>query len=90
MRDYNNENKGDPNYLQDLEDAVILTKALYDDAQQSYIDDKIKVSSPDWEDRVDRINLTRLNWLTAKSRIKGLDKESPVVSSQKANLQYFR
>lgn len=80
----------DHNYLQDLEDAVAHTKAIYDDALKQYVDDKTKVSDPDWEDKMDRINLARLNWLTAKSRIKGLDQESPVVESHKVNLQHYK
>lgn len=78
-----------PDYKKDLKDAVIRTKAIYYDLLQQYSDDKTPVSDPDWEKKMDKINLARINWLTAKSRIEGLDKEAKVIEEHKTILIFY-
>mgnify|MGYP000566091827 CR=1 FL=1 len=77
------------NYNRQLLDAKINTKAIYDDLLQQYADDNTSVSDPDWEQKIDAINLARLNWLTAKSRLEGLTKKYEGVPVQHVPLPNY-
>ncbi len=77
------------NYHRQLKDAKITTKAIYDDLLQQYADDNISVSHPQWEEKMDAINLARLNWITAKSRLEGLTKKYEGVPVQHVPLPNY-